>query len=77
MQFILTGYLSRIILRVGKPSGIVASIRPELIAMSAGIHVWTVGAIGVVTLAVTTRASLGQTGCDLVPRGVPKSYASW
>jgi uncharacterized protein involved in response to NO len=29
---------------------------------SAGIHAWTVGAVGVMTLAVMTRASLGHTG---------------
>ncbi len=29
---------------------------------SAGIHAWTAGAVGVMTLAVMTRASLGHTG---------------
>ena len=29
---------------------------------SAGIHAWTAGAIGLMTLAVMTRASLGHTG---------------
>ena len=33
-----------------------------LIAASAGIHAWTVGAAGTMTLAVMTRASLGHTG---------------
>jgi uncharacterized protein involved in response to NO len=32
------------------------------IAASAGIHAWTAGAIGTMTLAVMTRASLGHTG---------------
>jgi uncharacterized protein involved in response to NO len=32
---------------------------------SAGIHAWTTGAIGTMTLAVMTRASLGHTGHDL------------
>jgi uncharacterized protein involved in response to NO len=32
----------------------------------AGIHAWTVGAAGVMTLAVMTRASLGHTGKALV-----------
>jgi uncharacterized protein involved in response to NO len=32
---------------------------------TAGIHAWTVGAIGVMTLAVMTRASLGHTGQPL------------
>jgi len=29
---------------------------------SAGVHAWTAGAIGTMTLAVMTRASLGHTG---------------
>jgi uncharacterized protein involved in response to NO len=35
------------------------------IAASAGVHAWTTGAIGIMTLAVMTRASLGHTGRDL------------
>ena len=34
----------------------------DLIPASAGIHAWTVGAIGTMTLAVMTRASLGHSG---------------
>jgi uncharacterized protein involved in response to NO len=34
----------------------------KLVAGSAGIHAWTVGAAGTMTLAVMTRASLGHTG---------------
>ncbi len=33
---------------------------------SAGIHAWTAGAVGLMTLAVMTRASLGHTGRPLV-----------
>jgi len=33
---------------------------------SAGIHAWTAGAVGMMTLAVMTRASLGHTGQPLV-----------
>ena len=33
---------------------------------SAGIHAWTVGAIGLMTLAVMTRAGLGHTGGQLI-----------
>ena len=36
-----------------------------IIAPSAGIHAWTVGAIGTMTLAVMTRASLGHTGHEM------------
>lgn len=32
------------------------------VPVSAGVHAWTVGAIGVMTLAVMTRSSLGHTG---------------
>jgi len=35
---------------------------PAIIASSSAIHAWTAGAIGVMTLAVMTRASLGHTG---------------
>jgi len=37
----------------------------DLVASSAGIHAWTGGAIGSMTLAVMTRASLGHTGQGL------------
>jgi uncharacterized protein involved in response to NO len=37
----------------------------DLFSGSAGIHAWTAGAIGTMTLAVMTRASLGHTGHDL------------
>jgi uncharacterized protein involved in response to NO len=33
-----------------------------LLPESAGVHAWTVGAVGTMTLAVMTRASLGHTG---------------
>ncbi len=33
---------------------------------SAGLHAWTTGAFGLMTLAVMTRASLGHSGRDLV-----------
>jgi uncharacterized protein involved in response to NO len=35
------------------------------IPRSAGIHAWTAGAIGVMTLAMMTRVSLGHTGRKL------------
>jgi uncharacterized protein involved in response to NO len=33
---------------------------------SAGVHAWTAGAVGLMTLAVMTRASLGHTGRPLI-----------
>jgi uncharacterized protein involved in response to NO len=38
---------------------------PQAIPVSAGIHAWTVGAVGTMTLAIMTRASLGHTGQEL------------
>ncbi len=38
---------------------------PDIIPASAAIHSWTIGAIGTMTLAVMTRASLGHTGRSL------------
>jgi uncharacterized protein involved in response to NO len=35
---------------------------PDFVPRSAGIHAWTAGAIGLMPLAVMTRASLGHTG---------------
>lgn len=43
-----------------------AIVLPSDVPSSAGIHAWTVGAIGTMTLAVMTRASLGHTGQKLV-----------
>jgi uncharacterized protein involved in response to NO len=38
----------------------------DIVAPSTGIHSWTAGAIGIMTLAVMSRASLGHTGRPLV-----------
>ena len=38
----------------------------DLIPASGGIHAWTAGAIGTMTLAVMTRASLGHSGHPLL-----------
>jgi len=43
----------------------VARLAPGWLAPSAAVHAWTAGAIGVMTLAVMTRASLGHTGRPL------------
>jgi uncharacterized protein involved in response to NO len=39
-----------------------AIVLPQIIPASAGLHSWTAGAIGTMTLAIMTRASLGHTG---------------
>jgi len=38
---------------------------PSVVPASVGIHAWTAGAIGLMTLAVMSRASLGHTGQHL------------
>jgi uncharacterized protein involved in response to NO len=43
-----------------------AMLWPVAIPASAGIHAWTAGAVGLMTLAVMTRASLGHAGRPLV-----------
>jgi uncharacterized protein involved in response to NO len=42
-----------------------AVLWPAIFPTSAGFHAWMAGAIGLMTLAVMTRASLGHTGQDL------------
>jgi uncharacterized protein involved in response to NO len=42
-----------------------AAAYPASVPAPAGIHAWTVGAVGLMTLAVMTRASLGHTGQPL------------
>jgi uncharacterized protein involved in response to NO len=42
-----------------------AALRPDLVPPSSALHAWTAGAIGVMTLAVMTRAALGHTGRPL------------
>jgi uncharacterized protein involved in response to NO len=43
-----------------------AVLWPAIFPTSAGFHAWMVGAVGLMTLAVMTRASLGHTGQELV-----------
>lgn len=43
-----------------------AVLWPDAVPATVGIHAWSAGAIGAVTLAVMTRASLGHTGRPLV-----------
>jgi uncharacterized protein involved in response to NO len=38
---------------------------PAVVPTSAGFHAWMAGAVGLMTLAVMTRASLGHTGQEL------------
>jgi uncharacterized protein involved in response to NO len=54
-----------------------ADLFPLVVPVSAGIHAWTVGAIGTMTLAMMTRASLGHTGQPLTAGPLTQSiYAA-
>jgi uncharacterized protein involved in response to NO len=39
---------------------------PEMLPASGALHAWTTGAMGMMTLAVMTRATLGHTGRDVI-----------
>jgi uncharacterized protein involved in response to NO len=45
--------------------GGIAILLPQLLAGTAALHCWTVGAVGTMTLAVMTRATRGHTGHGL------------
>ena len=44
---------------------LLATVWPEIVSPTGALHAWTAGAIGIMTLAVMTRASLGHTGRPL------------
>ncbi len=51
--------------------------RPDAIAPSGALHAWTVGAIGLMTIAVMSRASLGHCGQPLTAsRAIQAIYAA-
>jgi uncharacterized protein involved in response to NO len=39
-----------------------SALWPAILSPQAALHIWTAGAIGLMTLAVMTRATLGHTG---------------
>jgi uncharacterized protein involved in response to NO len=47
----------------------VAVLWPSIVPANGALHAWTTGAIGVMTLAVMTRATLGHTGRALTASG--------
>ena len=54
----------------------VHALAPSVIPYDSGVHVWAVGAIGMMTLAMMTRATLGHSGHPLVAsRGTRLAYA--
>jgi uncharacterized protein involved in response to NO len=50
-----------------------ALLFPRQVPLSGAIHAWTAGAIGVMTLAVMTRVSLGHTGRRLSADGITQA----
>ena len=50
----------------------VSILLPDLMPAHDALHAWTVGAVGVMTLAVMTRASLGHTGRELLATGTTR-----
>src|SRR5205814_1639227 len=49
----------------------------DLVPAAAGIHAWAGGAVGTMTLAVMTRASLGHTGRALTASAMTQAiYAA-
>jgi uncharacterized protein involved in response to NO len=44
-------------------------ISPDVLLPSGALHAWTVGGVGLMTLAVMTRASLGHSGRQLTANG--------
>lgn len=59
-RLVLVLHVAYVFVPVGFLLGGLAAI--GLVAPSAGIHAWTVGATGLMTLAVMSRASLGHSG---------------
>ena len=39
---------------------------PQVVPASGALHAWTTGAMGIMTLAIMTRAILGHTGRDVL-----------
>jgi uncharacterized protein involved in response to NO len=44
----------------------VSILWPRVVPASGALHAWTIGAMGIMTLAVMTRATLGHTGRDVL-----------
>lgn len=58
-------HLAYLFLPLGFIAMAAATLFPDAVPHSAGLHTWTVGAIVLMTLAVMTRASLGHSGMPL------------
>ena len=59
---VLVLHLGYAFVSLGFLLGALAILLPQSLAGTAALHVWTVGAIGLMTLGVMTRATRGHTG---------------
>lgn len=62
-------HLGYALLPLGALAMAVEILLPDAFGMAAAQHLWMAGAIGLMTLAVMTRATLGHTGQELTARG--------
>jgi len=46
----------------GFPVAALHALAPDVVGFAVGLHVWAIGAIGTMTLAMMTRATLGHSG---------------
>lgn len=63
---VLVLHLGYLFVPIGFLLGSIAILAPGTLAGTAPMHAWTIGAVGVMTLAVMTRATRGHTGRTLV-----------
>ena len=76
-RLVLILHIAYALVPIGFASLAVAALFPKMLPISAGLHAWTVGAIGTMTLAIMTRASLGHTGQLLIAGPLTQSiYAA-
>ncbi len=73
---VLVLHLGFLFAALGFAAAAAHALTPSFAPYDAGVHVWAVGAIGMMTLAMMTRATLGHSGRALVAsRGTQFAYA--
>lgn len=74
-RLVLVLHIGFLFAALGFPTAGAHSLAPDLIPAAAGLHVWAIGAVGEMTLAMMTRATLGHTGRELrASRGTQAIY---
>jgi uncharacterized protein involved in response to NO len=63
---VLVLHLGFLLAALGFPAVGAQTLWPEPVPDAVGVHVWAVGAVGVMTLAMMTRATFGHCGRALV-----------